>query len=806
MARNKKMETKIVIDNLLMASVAISGCALLFACGGDSGSSGAPEKVELVSSVDDLGKCTEDIEGDTVFVKDEKTDYICIKGKWTNADSLDSQIHENGEEGLSSSVQDDGKGSCSSMDKISSSSSNRDDNESSSSVALSSSSAKSESNSSSSFKYEQDSSAFVQPDIVAVKDKSINGVSQKGPFVTGSTIKLYELDGKTYTSTGKSFPGKIASDDGKFRVSSVTLASQYALLEANGYFRNEITGGKSKGTITLNALTDLSDRKSVNINLLTHLEYERALYLVGTGINVPSAKKQAEAEILNAFGIKGEFANSEDLDIFSTGDGNAALLAFSVLMLGDLGEADLTERMTNFATDMEKDGSWDDEATKAKIADWANRQDVWGGLSTIRSIIEDWKLGTVPAFEKYVRNFWYSVYGLGECSEEREGTVLAVQNKNSTLYNTKNRFICKSGAWIVASDIEMDTYLWLDPSNTPNYKDADVRRGDVEESNCYVFENNVWRSGNESDCSLGLRGCTAQRQGDVEQAEDYVWYVCKAKNWEMSWKYPSSVEEDVRGQKCSEFGQIIHGAKNTENLYFCNWPLWKRFFGNESITYGKLEDERDGRVYRTVKIGDQIWMAENLNYADSVNYPSMQGKNWCLDDEPTNCELYGRLYTWSAAIDSLSVYSKSGQECGFKRHCILTETIQGICPNGWHVPSIADFKELAKAVGGTTEEGACMSPGFVYSEGGKKLMMTTPWLYYDGDMVSGTDDYGFTAIPYWGNHRSGKFVASREYINVWTSYAYDYAMWIDRDRVGVCDWFYDNGYGAYGFPVRCIQD
>ena len=66
---------------------------------------------------------------------------------------------------------------------------------------------------------------------------------------------------------------------------------------------------------------------------------------------MPSAKKQAEAEIFNAFGIRGEFENSEDLDIFSKGEGNAALLAFSVLMLRDQSEADLTELLTKFATD-----------------------------------------------------------------------------------------------------------------------------------------------------------------------------------------------------------------------------------------------------------------------------------------------------------------------------------------------------------------------------------------------------------------------------------------------------------------------
>ena len=141
MAWNKKTDAKNIIENLLKASVAISSCALLFACGGDSGSSGSPEKVEFVSSVDDLEACSDDLEGDSVFVKDEKSDFVCTKGKWINADSLDSHVQEINKEESSSSVQSDSGESSSSVDKTNSSSS---DKESSSSVALSSSSVKDE--------------------------------------------------------------------------------------------------------------------------------------------------------------------------------------------------------------------------------------------------------------------------------------------------------------------------------------------------------------------------------------------------------------------------------------------------------------------------------------------------------------------------------------------------------------------------------------------------------------------------------------------------------------------------------------
>ena len=113
--------------------------------------------------------------------------------------------------------------------------------------------------------------------VVAVKDWEVAGVSQKGPFVTGSVVTVQELDGITLKQTGKSFKGSIKSDKGDFAIKDINLESQYAILEANGYYRDEISGKKSSGTVTLRAFTDLSNRKTVNINLLTHLESFRRL-------------------------------------------------------------------------------------------------------------------------------------------------------------------------------------------------------------------------------------------------------------------------------------------------------------------------------------------------------------------------------------------------------------------------------------------------------------------------------------------------------------------------------------------------
>jgi uncharacterized protein (TIGR02145 family) len=154
----------------------------------------------------------------------------------------------------------------------------------------------------------------------------------------------------------------------------------------------------------------------------------------------------------------------------------------------------------------------------------------------------------------------------------------------------------------------------------------------------------------------------------------------------------------------------------------------------DTCEYGTLTDERDGQTYKTVKIGDQVWMAENLNYAYTgvpYNYSgyTSDSTSWCYENDPANCAKYGRLYTWATAMDSVGEWSTNGEGCGYRTECSPTYPVRGVCPKGWHLPDTTEWQSLFSAVGGKTAAG-------------KMLKSSSGW-NSNGD---GLDAFGFSAL------------------------------------------------------------
>ena len=292
----------------------------------------------------------------------------------------------------------------------------------------------------------------VENDALGESGGNISGLSQKGPVLAGASVVIQELDSATLLQTGKSFKGKVVNDNGEFVVENVNLKSPYVLLEVGGYFRNEITGKNSEGPVFMKAIADVSKQKHVNVNLLTHLEYQRVQTLLEQeDMSIAEAKRVADREILSAF--YGESLNeksyriTENLDIFGDSESDAALLAINVLLLGEGNEAEFMENFAKLGEDLAEDGVWNDSLLMARIADVACEMDFDNALPKIRKNIENWKIANkVASFETYVTSFWERVYGLEKCNMSNLGTVKKNSATSSAYYGME--LTCdESGRW-----------------------------------------------------------------------------------------------------------------------------------------------------------------------------------------------------------------------------------------------------------------------------------------------------------------------------------------------------------------------
>ncbi|MDR1830802.1 MAG: fibrobacter succinogenes major paralogous domain-containing protein [Candidatus Fibromonas sp.] len=188
------------------------------------------------------------------------------------------------------------------------------------------------------------------------------------------------------------------------------------------------------------------------------------------------------------------------------------------------------------------------------------------------------------------------------------------------------------------------------------------------------------------------------------------------------------------------------------------------------IKKGTFKDPRDGKVYKTVKIGGQTWLAENLNF-------EAEGSK-CYDNDPKNAEKYGRLYNW--------------------------ETAKKACPPGWHLPTNEEWQTLIDCA-----DGFAPPENYDYKRdsetAGKKLKATSGW----NKSGNGTDKYGFSALPGGYGNSDGSFLNVGSYGYWWSAYEDAYGSYSAYYR----DMLYSSGtaYWHYYFKsnlrsVRCVQD
>jgi uncharacterized protein (TIGR02145 family) len=197
-----------------------------------------------------------------------------------------------------------------------------------------------------------------------------------------------------------------------------------------------------------------------------------------------------------------------------------------------------------------------------------------------------------------------------------------------------------------------------------------------------------------------------------------------------------------------------------KNLLIILLALCPAVFG-QNASNSVFTDPRDGKQYKIVEIGNQIWMAENLSY-------NANGSK-CYNNQESNCQKYGSLYNWAAAKTA--------------------------CPSGWHLPSDGEWQTLVDFAGGK-------------EIAGKKLKAKSGWNNdKEGNNGNGTDEFGFSALPGGGGYSDGSFY-DVGYSGRWWSSSENYAAFAWRRSMyrGIANVGRNYHGKSYFFSVRCVQD
>ena len=219
---------------------------------------------------------------------------------------------------------------------------------------------------------------------------------------------------------------------------------------------------------------------------------------------------------------------------------------------------------------------------------------------------------------------------------------------------------------------------------------------------------------------------------------------------------------------------------------------------NPNLTYGTLTDQ-DGNTYKTIKIGSQTWMAENLSTTryrngDDIGTTStakldISGEatpkyQWAYKGEESNVASYGRLYTWYTATDS-----------------------RNVCPTGWHLPTDAEWTILTNYLtnNGFPFEGS--GTDIAKSMAARSGWTSDPTAGNIGNNQAINDSSGFTALPGGYRFNNGEF-ASASYSSYWWTATEGVAPnALSRNiRYSFSDVTSYLGAKSFGFSVRCLKD
>ena len=198
----------------------------------------------------------------------------------------------------------------------------------------------------------------------------------------------------------------------------------------------------------------------------------------------------------------------------------------------------------------------------------------------------------------------------------------------------------------------------------------------------------------------------------------------------------------------------------------------------KKFNYETFTDARDGETYRTVKIGNQIWMVDNLRFKTEESYAP--------GNDEMNIAKYGRLYTWTAALGIPADFSEQSPAKDMEMyHNIRQDNYQGIAPDGWHIPSYKEWEQLLE--------------NLPKNSNGDELRSECFW----GN--PGEDSFGFFALPAGYRFDNGAFCRFGKRARFWCKDEYGksnaYRLSITNNSVDI-----EGVYRSDALSVRCVKN
>ncbi len=258
----------------------------------------------------------------------------------------------------------------------------------------------------------------------------------------------------------------------------------------------------------------------------------------------------------------------------------------------------------------------------------------------------------------------------------------------------------------------------------------------------------------------------------------------------------------IDGEGTGSFVSNIVGLESETEYYLRAYATNSKgtAYGNtisfQTLSYqltGTFTDNRDGNIYNTIKIGNQVWMAENLRYLPSVVGPSTSSSTepyyyvYNYNGTDVNAAkasnyytIFGTLYNWHAAMN------------GQNSSSVNPSGVKGICPDGWHLPSDAEWTQLVDYLGGENVAG------------GKMKENTN--LYWISPNTGATNESGFTALPGGYKYTDNNFYHVGYYATWWSATSGFYGIF---DRYIMNDSeiiFRTESDKSNGWSVRCIKN